>query len=348
VSSKGLALLKRCTDFLHREARQFITVKNVRRPWLLPIASAAALGGPVLLGAYAQQLNAGLTASLGGLVFLYLPATAPWREGLRSLLTTCGAMLAFCAIGLAASTVTLLQVPALTLLTVLATLYCRRFSLGGPPGSLFLVIAASVAASSHAPLAQWLSRLGLIALGCLWGVAMAGVYSLLTPTASPAKDTQPPGGAVTGHLRPAVSIGAVVGLSLLAAQLLSLNNPWWVPVSCLAVIQGGSLREIWSRQLHRMVGTAAGLLWVSTLFNIPLSEWQVAGWIVLLSFAIELTVTRHYATAVMFITPMTILLADAGQAHQTSLWSLAQSRLLDTMLGCLIGLLGGVWLHRRS
>lgn len=338
--------------FLHREARQFVTVKRVRHPWLLPIASAAALGGPVLLGAQAHHLSLGLTASLGGMVFLYLPACAPWSERLRSLWMTCAVMLAGCAMGLAGSTLTVLQAPALALLTALATLYCRRFALGGPPGSLFLVIAASVGASSHAPVAQWPLRLGLIALGCLWGVAVAWIYSRLTPAAPPeAKASVPaprPADDWRRHLRSAASMGGLVGLALLVAQGLHLDNPWWVPVSCLAVIQGGNLREIWSKQLHRMAGTAAGLLWVSALFNVPLSEWQVAGWIVLLSFATELTVARHYATAVMFITPMTILLADAGQAHPGSLWSLAQTRLLDTVVGCLVGLAGGFWLHRKK
>lgn len=32
----------------------------------------------------------------------------------------------------------------------------------------------------------------------------------------------------------AVVIGAFVGLSLLLAQMLALQRPYWVPVSCLA------------------------------------------------------------------------------------------------------------------
>jgi uncharacterized membrane protein YccC len=143
-----------------------------------------------------------------------------------------------------------------------------------------------------------------------------------------------------------VLIGVLVGASLLLAQWLHLENPYWVPVSCLAVVQGANIREIWNKQLHRMIGTTLGLLMISAIFQTPpSSDWQIAGWIVLFSFAIEMTVTRHYATAVMFITPMTILLADAGRAHQSSLWSLAQSRLMDTTVGCCVGLLGGFILH---
>jgi len=52
-----------------------------------------------------------------------------------------------------------------------------------------------------------------------------------------------------------------------------------------------------------------------------------------------------YALAVIFITPLTIFLAEASQLGHGAPAALLQARLLDTVLGSVVGLLGGVCLH---
>src|SRR3546814_8722819 len=37
------------------------------------------------------------------------------------------------------------------------------------------------------------------------------------------------------------------------------EKAYWVPVSCLAVMQGVTLRASWSRNVHRIVGTVIGM-----------------------------------------------------------------------------------------
>ncbi len=299
------------------------------------------------MGAWLHQLSAGLTASLGALVFLYLP-DAHLLARLRSLVMSSAIMLIGYGLGMLSSTDAFLQAPTLMLLTALATLYCRVFVVGGPPGSLFFVIAASIAASVPTFSGDGLNQLLLVGGGCLWAVMVAWLYGVWV---SEKLDTQPStskGDEFSKLCMDALLIGLVVGASFALAQVLHLEKPYWVLISCLAVIQGGSLREIWNKQLHRMVGTSLGLLVVAIVFNSPpSSDWEVAGWIILLTFVIELTVARHYAAAVAFITPMTILLADAGHAAPSSLWSLAQLRLLDTSMGCFLGVLGGILLYAR-
>jgi hypothetical protein len=110
-----------------------------------------------------------------------------------------------------------------------------------------------------------------------------------------------------------VVIGVFVGLSLLVAHGLQLERPYWVPVSCLAILQGASLRAAWTRQLHRIVGTALGLLVFLGIAQVPLGPWGVAAVLTALTLVIETLVVRHYGLVVVFITPLTILLAEAGQ-----------------------------------
>ena len=143
-----------------------------------------------------------------------------------------------------------------------------------------------------------------------------------------------------------VVIGAFVGLSLVAAQLLQLPRPYWVPVSCLAVIQGASLRAVWNRQLQRIAGTGVGLLLFWALAALlPLTPWTVALAVTALTLIVESLVVRHYGIAAVFITPLALLLAEGAQLGQTLPQGLIQARFFDTVLGCVVGLAGGACLH---
>lgn len=142
-----------------------------------------------------------------------------------------------------------------------------------------------------------------------------------------------------------VVIGIFVGVSLALAQALQLEKAYWVPVSCLAVIQGASLRAVWVRQVHRVVGTAIGLLLVWVLLLLPLDKWNISLIVMALAFIIDSTVVRHDAFSSIFITPLTILLAEAATLGHHAPASLMLARLLDTLLGCVVGLAGGICLH---
>jgi uncharacterized membrane protein YccC len=142
-----------------------------------------------------------------------------------------------------------------------------------------------------------------------------------------------------------VIIGGFVGISLALGQAFSLPRPYWVPVSCLAVIQGMSLRAVWNRQVHRVVGTGVGLLVSWGLLALPMDKWSIFLMMTALTFAIETMVVRHYGVAVVFITPLTIFLAEAANLGHGSSSALIQARFIDTVLGSVVGLLGGVCLH---
>jgi uncharacterized membrane protein YccC len=97
--------------------------------------------------------------------------------------------------------------------------------------------------------------------------------------------------------------------------------------------------------LHRIIGTGVGLAVAWALLLLPLSNWSIGFLMMALTFVIEFTVVRHYAFAAIFITPLTILLAEAATLGQASPSVLIQARFFDTVLGCVIGLIGGICLH---
>ena len=150
---------------------------------------------------------------------------------------------------------------------------------------------------------------------------------------------------MTANLGLLVVIGLAVGVSLLAAQALQLERAYWVPVSCLAVLQGATLRAVWNKQVHRILGTAVGLFLAWGLLALPLDAWRVSLLMMALTFLVETLVVRHYGLAVVFITPLTIFLADATRIGQGAPEAMLQARLLDIVLGSMVGVLGGACLH---
>jgi uncharacterized membrane protein YccC len=94
------------------------------------------------------------------------------------------------------------------------------------------------------------------------------------------------------------------------------------------------------RKLHRILGTAVGLVLAWLLFSLPPDPWLLATLVILLNFAIETLVTRNYGLAVVFITPLTVLLAGMLQ-HGAPSEQLVLARMVDILLGSLCGLLGG-------
>ncbi len=340
------ARLQQVRSFLSEELRQLTTIQASDRAWQMPLAAALASGLPLLAGAAFGRIGDGLVASLGGLVFLYLPATSLARR-MVALLACAFGMLACYTLGAASGLWRPAIVPALVAITILVTMTCRIYALG-PPGGLFFVMAAAIGAYSPLTAAELPRMAGLFGFGSLLACAVGFCYSVLMLRRQAPKPLSPlPAFAFDYVVLDAVVIGAAVGVSLLAAHVLELPKPYWVPVSCLAVIQGSSLRAVWNKQLQRVLGTGVGVAVSWGLLSLPLNGWRVALMVMLLTFLIEMVVVRHYALATVLITPLTILLAEAATFGQSAPAALVQARFFDTLLGCAIGLAGGWCLHNR-
>lgn len=326
------------------EWQALATINPSNRLWQMPFAAALASGLPLLVGAFFGRMDYGLISSIGGLVFLYLPNT-PMSHRMVSLMA-CGFGLAACyALGVISHFFPPLMMWVLTFTAMLVTMVCRFYGLG-PPGSLFFIMAASIGAYSPGEIDEVPLKVGLFTMGCLLACLIAFFYSVIALRLRAPESVAPlPPPTFDFVVFDAVVIGAFVGISLALAQALQLERPYWVPVSCLAVIQGVSLRAVWTKQVHRVVGTGIGLLLAWALLMLPLNGWSVALLVIALVFVIETMVMRHYGFAVIFITPLTIFLAEAATLGQAAPAALIEARLVDTIVGCMVGLVGGVCLH---
>ncbi|MGK6356342.1 FUSC family protein [Sphingomonas sp. DT-207] len=327
-----------------REWVELTTIQRSDRPWEMPVAAALASGGPMLAGAASGRLAEGLIGSLAGLVFLYLPATA-LQHRMVTLMACAFGMIACYTLGMASHLLPVAKVPIVTLGAVLVTMVCRFYRLG-PPGSLFFVMAMAIGIFSPGDLASLPMRAGIFAIGTIHAAIIALIYSLHILRRRPPVPVEPlPPPSFDFVIFDSIVIGLFVGISLAIAELLQLDKPYWVPISCLAVIQGMSLRAAWTRQVHRILGTAIGLLLAWAAVSVVTTPWEIAAAIIALTFVIETAVVRHYGFAAVLITPLAILLTEAPTLGHADTDALMIARFLDTLLGAFIGFLGAACLH---
>lgn len=343
-------LIQVCRQFaalLKQEWRQLVTVNPSDRGWQMPLAAAIATGIPLLVGAYFGQIGFGLVSSMGGLAFLYMPST-PLSHRMVWLMACAFGMTACYALGVLSHVFPPLLIPVLTAIAILVTMVCKFYGMG-PPGSLFFIMAAAIGAYTPVTVMTVPLMVGLLCLGTVQACVVGFIYSLMVLRQSAPKPIAPlPPPTFDGVVFDSVVIGGFVGLALALAQLLHMEKAYWVPVSCLAVIQGASLRAVWTKQLQRLVGTAVGLMVSWGLLAMPLNAWGIAACLMVLSFVIETLIVRNYAFAAVFITPLTILLAEAATHGHANTTALIEARFLDTVLGCLVGLAGGACLHSQA
>ena len=66
-----------------------------------------------------------------------------------------------------------------------------------------------------------------------------------------------------------------------------------------------------------------------------------------LVFMTEFLVVRNYALAIIFITPYTTYLAEAGSFMSYKPDIIVSARITDVIIGSIIGFIGGIFLHSK-
>jgi uncharacterized membrane protein YccC len=237
----------------------------------------------------------------------------------------------------------------LGLTALLATTICRYYNVP-PPGSFFFILVACMARTLPYDLSLVADRSGLVLLGTLGACLLALLYGMgqmmLGNRPTPRQKSSTPDSNILAIVLEAGTIGLFVGGSYLSALAIGLSNPYWVPVSCAAVMQGATFRAIWHRNVHRILGTIPGMAIAWFILVLDPASWQLALIITALSFVIETLITRNYGLAVIFITPLTVLFADANSMLGAE--KLVTVRLADIVLGSMSGYVGGWVIHHRQ
>ena len=336
-------------SLLRGEITHLLTVNQSHRPWHVPIIASISISFPVFVGAYFGALSSGLKASLGAMVILNLPLVGSLPHRLVTVMSWGFAMSLCFALGLIAQQIPWLRLPVFTLMAFGIVIFGRHYR-QQPPAGLFIMMAGAIALFIPVPLEQIMPAMGLVILGSGFALVMGLLYSLFLLATRPSTPT-PTYSYKPDTISESIIVTGFVSLSLLLALILNMSNPYWAAVSCFLIIQGVQLRTMWIKQIHRLLGTLVGVGLASWMLSLGLSIWGVAISILMMMLCIESLIDRHYGLAVIFITPLTIFIAEysSGLPHSTQVYGeVIQARLLDTLLGCMVGLGGGVVMHSTN
>ncbi|WP_447912088.1 FUSC family protein [Microbacterium phyllosphaerae] len=318
--------------------------------WHLATQAALGIAVPIAVMTVLGQPSLGYIAASGAFTVLFA-GTAPVIDRARILPFVALGLIVSAALGVAVSANAWLVSIGVVVVAIVSAALAFGFRLG-PPGPLFFVLvfglsAHVIASSPIAPLVY----IAALAAGCLFSYLVAMAPLLLprarTITARPLRELLP-GPAFTADSRMLlvrVAIVAVIGVLL--GLVIDPTRTYWIVGSAVAVIGvAAARRAAVQRGLHRMLGTVVGAGVYALLALLHPSGLWLALLLGALQFTIELVVVRHYALALVFITPLVLLLTGAATGDIGSM-DVAVERIVDTVVGAALGAASGL-LHPRA
>lgn len=301
---------------------------------------------PILIGGYLGFVEYGILGCLGAMTLAYLPhLRLPDRI---KRVSVCGFGFIFCfSVGALTSFNPFLSAISLGVITICIT-YIAKVNKLAPPGTFFFIVVYALASTFQFDIQEIPTRIAAVSLGVLIAIIFVFIISHLDRNNSkpaPVPDYSP--ATIRAIAIEATIIGFFVGASYLLALISGLDNPYWVPISCVAVLQGQSFSVVMSRQFHRVIGTFLGLSLAWGIFYVDLGVLWIVFVVFVLQFLIDYYVPRHYGLAVIFITPLTVLFADSAIESDATVFDLLVARFVDILLGSLAGLLAA-WVTFRT
>jgi hypothetical protein len=325
----------------------FFKVNKSSRQWHLPIVAGISVGIPMIFGWYINNMQAGQLMSLAGLSILYIQSNK-LAERMIILMTCCFGFITAYTIGLFFSFSPIIAPIMFGLLSFGVHFSLYRLRLTRPPGNFFFIMLASSAFCTPFQLESIPDKIGFLAIGSILTCGLAFIYSILTLKNTRDNNIQLPTKSKYTNIVESLIFGFVMAISLVVAFALDIEKPYWIPISCLAVMQGGSSSHIWLRAIQRIIGTLVGLglTWLIVSAN-PTPLMMVVS-ITILQIIIEFLVVRNYGITVVFITVLTIFLSESGGELTQNTNQVFAARLLDIVIGSSIGMIGGWFLFNEK
>jgi hypothetical protein len=311
--------------------------------WNLPVLSGVGMGLLLWGGWHFGWFAEAKLAALASLSILYFPTSEKFKKQFIVLAIAGSGFIVSYIIGIfnAGSGVFIpiwLGVYAGAVYGLLQYLKMRR-----PPGTFFFVMLTAMASFIENRQANIGSKIAVMAMGFAMAVLLALIHFGLTYRKERSPVLSPHRFVPHMHLTEAMIFGIVIGFACHVAILLELDSPYWVVVSCLAVMQGSSRGHVWQRSAQRFLGTLIGSLAILGFINLQPPFFLIILAIVISQITLEYLVSRNYAVAVVFVTILTVFFSISETNMLNSGIHQLQYRVIDISVGCIIGAIGG-WL----
>ncbi|MDD6056284.1 MAG: FUSC family protein [Helicobacter sp.] len=331
---------------LKQELKLIITWNPSDRSWQMPLFAGFCVGLILFIATLFEMPNFGLVSVIGAMIFLYVPETPIYHKMILSMSCAFGIIVSFTLglLGQSFPSFIPLIVFAVTLISAKAV---RYFSIGSP-GFFFFAFATILGTYIPFEVAEYPMAIGLVALGTMVAVFMVLVYALfmIYVFKKPIKEIPRVGEFGFGVIiiDPMI-IAFFVGFAMFLQAHFELERGYWVGISCAAVMTAVTFKQIWIKQLQRIVGTIVGVSLAYFLLHFVFTPLEFAILMMILMFFAELVVQRNYALSMVFLTPYSTYLAEAASFMQYNPEVIIQARVLDIIIGSLIGLVGGACMH---
>lgn len=240
-----------------------------------------------------------------------------------------------------------LAVPAAA---VVASAAAYRSAVEGwhPPGSLFQVFGIAAVAAVPGTIGDVVPALLVSAASALFAVLLGNLGAMIRRArhTEPVEANAPIGGSLTGARRYALLAGLGVLLAGSVANAFAIGRPYWAMVSAVVPLAARALPAQVIRGVHRLVGTALGLLVAWLLLSLDLRGTAVILAVGVLQALAELVVGRNYAFALAFITPLALLMGSV--VHPVPTGTLLADRGVETLIGVVVGVAIGWFVRPRT
>jgi hypothetical protein len=198
-----------------------------------------------------------------------------------------------------------------------------------PPGPLFLVFGFGAVVSIPHTLSDVPVAAAITGGSVLFAVFIGNLGGLLR------RPRSRPGGLAPPRPADAVRCAVAVLLAGAAATAVGIGHPYWATVAAVAPLSAPGLTSQLVRAGHRIIGTMLGLLISAVLLAPTLGPLGTVFLVAGLGIVTELVVGRHYGLALVFITPMALLMGQL--ADPRPIGPLLADRGVETVLGASIG-----------
>jgi Fusaric acid resistance protein-like len=312
----------------------------------------------LIIGVFSNHIREATLAALGTIFFLQ--GRTKQTLGIRTLVLASVINASAFAIGSIIGT-TYLAVPLLAV-----GLFIISY-LGVYPNTAVIVVISAVVFSVGValPVINNISpgeRFWLFLVGGLWGV-LGAITSLgwqFLTKKSPAIEVVKPPVQVhlrsnqgifdplrsnmsleSGHFQFAVSFAVIGAIGLLIAQGLGLMKGYWVLITVCVLLLRSDILVTFSFTAMLIIGTIGGAVIGSIIIANVYSTWLLVSMFAFTSifYAVK---NVNYALASLFLTPFILVFLNILIPGQTLL---AQTRILDTIIGAALSLLGvfSIW-----
>lgn len=313
------------------------------------VRAVLSVGVPLLVLLLIGRLDLSVYASFGAFAALYGRTDAP-RTRVRMQATAGAILVAAMLVGTAVSALALPALASVVVVAVIAalvTLFAYRAQ-WHPPGALFTVFAAGATASFPATGATFLTVLLVGGASVAWSLVVTTAFVMIRrgSWARPRR-ARPPIGSVAWEMT--ATVGAAALLAGVIGVLLVGTHWYWAMVGAVAAVGGAHVTARLIRGVQRLVGTLLGVLIAAGLLALHLPPWLVIVVAVVLQAGAELFVGRNYGIAMLFITPLALLMVSLASPVAPEM--LLRDRVIETLIGVAVGTVVAIvsaGLRRRS